>query len=88
MDFFFILDLIVKNKEEELNLIIVELRKSLASLQEKLSKEESEKLVRKSDENFGILHRYDTDLLIIFHVSSSFLDSPGCNGFSCKRERG
>jgi len=48
MDFFFILDLIVKNKEEELNLIIVELRKSLASLQEKLSKEESEKLVRKS----------------------------------------
>jgi kinesin family protein C1 len=38
----------LKNKEEELNLIIVELRKSLASLQEKLSKEESEKLVRKS----------------------------------------
>ncbi|KAI5605657.1 hypothetical protein POPTR_001G416300v4 [Populus trichocarpa] len=38
------MDLIVKNKEEELNLIIVELRKSLASLQEKLSKEESEKL--------------------------------------------
>ena len=55
--FFFILDLIVKNKVEELNLIIVELRKSLASLQEKLSKEESEKLVRRVDENFGILHR-------------------------------
>ena len=48
MDVFFILDLIMKNKEEELNLIIVELRKSLASLQDKLSKEESEKLVRKS----------------------------------------
>ncbi|KAB5521631.1 hypothetical protein DKX38_025950 [Salix brachista] len=38
------MDLIMKNKEEELNLIIVELRKSLASLQDKLSKEESEKL--------------------------------------------
>ncbi|CAK7338337.1 unnamed protein product [Dovyalis caffra] len=38
------MDLILKNKEEEMNLIIVELRKSLASLQEKLSKEESEKL--------------------------------------------
>ncbi|KAJ6724344.1 KINESIN-LIKE PROTEIN KLP-3 [Salix viminalis] len=38
------MDLILKNKEEELNLIIVELRKSLASLQEKLSKEKSEKL--------------------------------------------
>ncbi|KAJ6894470.1 kinesin-like protein KIN-14N [Populus alba x Populus x berolinensis] len=38
------MDLMLKNKEEELNLIIVELRKSLASLQEKLSKEESEKL--------------------------------------------
>ncbi|KAJ6293200.1 hypothetical protein OIU78_025228 [Salix suchowensis] len=38
------MDLILKNKEEELNLIIVELRKSLASLQEKISKEKSEKL--------------------------------------------
>ncbi|XP_050218100.1 kinesin-like protein KIN-14N isoform X2 [Mercurialis annua] len=35
---------ILKNKEEELNLIIVELRKSLASLEERVSKEESEKL--------------------------------------------
>ncbi|XP_038685654.1 kinesin-like protein KIN-14N [Tripterygium wilfordii] len=35
----------LKNKDEELNLIIAELRKSLASLQEKLSKEESDKLV-------------------------------------------
>ncbi|KAM7260631.1 hypothetical protein ACFE04_011304 [Oxalis oulophora] len=33
-----------KNKEEELNLIIVELRKSISSLEEKLTKEESEKL--------------------------------------------
>ncbi|XP_012070722.1 kinesin-like protein KIN-14N isoform X2 [Jatropha curcas] len=38
------MELMLKNKEEELNLIIVELRKSLASLQEKVSKEESEKL--------------------------------------------
>ena len=37
----------LKNKEEELNLIILELRKSLASLQEKLAKEESEKKVRR-----------------------------------------
>ncbi|XVF34094.1 hypothetical protein REPUB_Repub18cG0027700 [Reevesia pubescens] len=37
------MDVALKNKEEELNLIILELRKSLASLQEKLVKEESEK---------------------------------------------
>ncbi|CAI0437083.1 unnamed protein product [Linum tenue] len=37
-------ELVLKNKDEELNLIIVELRKSLASLQEKLSKEESERM--------------------------------------------
>ncbi|XP_038689246.1 kinesin-like protein KIN-14N [Tripterygium wilfordii] len=35
----------LKNKDEELNMIIAELRNSLASLQEKLSKEESDKLV-------------------------------------------
>ncbi|KAK8706089.1 hypothetical protein V6N13_049666 [Hibiscus sabdariffa] len=33
----------LNNKDEELNLIILELRKSLASLQDKLAKEESEK---------------------------------------------
>ncbi|KAJ8763663.1 hypothetical protein K2173_003135 [Erythroxylum novogranatense] len=38
------MELILRNKEEELNLIIVELRKSLASLEEKLSKEETERL--------------------------------------------
>ncbi|KAJ9182746.1 hypothetical protein P3X46_006704 [Hevea brasiliensis] len=38
------MEIMLKNKEEELNLIIVELRKSLSSLQEKVSKEESEKL--------------------------------------------
>ncbi|KAG8637066.1 kinesin-like protein KIN-14N isoform X2 [Manihot esculenta] len=38
------MELMLENKEEELNLIIVELRKSLSSLQEKVSKEESEKL--------------------------------------------
>ncbi|KAJ4726157.1 Kinesin-like protein [Melia azedarach] len=37
-------ELTLKNKEEELNLIIVELRRSFASLQDKLAKEESEKL--------------------------------------------
>ncbi|XWS09869.1 hypothetical protein CRYUN_Cryun39dG0026600 [Craigia yunnanensis] len=37
------MEVALKNKEEELNLIILELRKSLASLQEKLAKEESEK---------------------------------------------
>lgn len=35
----------LQNKEEELNLIILELRKNFASLQEKLAKEESEKSV-------------------------------------------
>lgn len=35
----------MKNKEEELNSIIMELRKNNASLQEKLVKEESDKLV-------------------------------------------
>lgn len=38
-------ELEMKNKEEELNVIIEELRKSIASLQDKLVKEESEKLV-------------------------------------------
>eukprot|EP00257_Ricinus_communis_P018365 XP_015577068.1 kinesin-like protein KIN-14N [Ricinus communis] len=38
------MELMLKNKEEELNLIIVELRRSLASVQEKVSKEEAEKL--------------------------------------------
>ncbi|KAH9803278.1 kinesin-like protein KIN-14N [Citrus sinensis] len=38
------MELALRNKEEELNLIIVELRKSFASLQEKLAKEESDKL--------------------------------------------
>ncbi|RVW86397.1 Kinesin-like protein KIN-14C [Vitis vinifera] len=37
-------ELEMKNKEEELNVIIEELRKSIASLQDKLVKEESEKL--------------------------------------------
>ncbi|XVF70519.1 hypothetical protein PTKIN_Ptkin11bG0168100 [Pterospermum kingtungense] len=37
------MELALKNKDEELNMIILELRKSLASLQEKLAKEESEK---------------------------------------------
>ncbi|WCJ31303.1 kinesin 3 [Euphorbia peplus] len=39
------MELMLRNKEEELNLIIVELRKSLSSLQEKASKEESERKV-------------------------------------------
>ncbi|KAJ0103338.1 hypothetical protein Patl1_04392 [Pistacia atlantica] len=38
------LELAKTNKEEELNLIIVELRKNFASLEEKLAKEESDKL--------------------------------------------
>lgn len=46
---YLIIELMLENKEEELNLIIVELRKSLSSLQEKVSKEESEKLVRNKE---------------------------------------
>ncbi|KAL6313978.1 hypothetical protein AAG906_011709 [Vitis piasezkii] len=38
------LEVLMKNKEEELNSIIMELRKNCASLHEKLTKEESEKL--------------------------------------------
>ena len=45
---YFLVEVALKNKEEELNLIILELRKSLASLQEKLAKEESEKKVRRA----------------------------------------
>ncbi|KAE8703195.1 Kinesin-1 [Hibiscus syriacus] len=37
------IEVALNNKDEELNLIILELRKSLASLQDKLAKEESEK---------------------------------------------
>ena len=40
----------MKAKEEELNSIIMELRKNYASLQEKFMKEESDKLVRRVDE--------------------------------------
>lgn len=35
-----------KNKEEELSSIIVELRKNLSSAQEKLSREQADKMVR------------------------------------------
>ena len=40
-----VIDLLLKNKEEELNSIIAELRKSYASLQEKFTKEELDKMV-------------------------------------------
>ena len=40
----------MKAKEEELNSIIMELRKNYASLQEKFMKEESDKLVRLVEE--------------------------------------
>lgn len=36
----------MKNKEEELSSIIMELRKNVSSLQEKFSQEESDKSVR------------------------------------------
>lgn len=49
------IELTLRNKEEELNLIIVELRKSFASLQEKLAKEESDKLVRGLDSEFNVV---------------------------------
>lgn len=39
----------MKNKEEELNSIIMELRKSYASLQDKFMKEELDKLVSTAD---------------------------------------
>lgn len=42
-----IIDLLLKNKEEELNSIIAELRKNYASLQEKFTKEELDKMVSK-----------------------------------------
>lgn len=49
------IELALRNKEEELNLIIVELRKSFASLQEKLAKEESDMLVRGLDSEFNVV---------------------------------
>lgn len=36
----------LRNKEEELNSVITELRRNYATVQEKLTKEETEKLVR------------------------------------------
>ncbi|XP_062175766.1 kinesin-like protein KIN-14C isoform X2 [Alnus glutinosa] len=41
----------MKNKEEELNSIIMELRKNYASLQEKFTKEEADKLEQRSLQN-------------------------------------
>lgn len=40
-----IVDLLLRNKEEELNSIIAELRKNYAALQEKFTKEELDKMV-------------------------------------------
>lgn len=45
MSMHFVTEVSSKNKEEELSSIIVELRKNLASAQEKLAKEQAEKLV-------------------------------------------
>lgn len=44
--YLFITEMLLKIKEEELNLIIIEMRKNCTSLQEKLIKEEAEKSVR------------------------------------------
>lgn len=38
----------LRNKEEELNSVITELRRNYATVQEKLTKEETEKLVRQT----------------------------------------
>lgn len=43
--FILIIGILFKNKEEELNSIIAELRKSFASVQEKFTKEELDKMV-------------------------------------------
>lgn len=46
--------MLLKIKEEELNLIITEMRKNCTSLEEKLIKEEAEKSVRKILKSFAI----------------------------------
>ncbi|KAF2285842.1 hypothetical protein GH714_008373 [Hevea brasiliensis] len=56
------MEIMLKNKEEELNLIIVELRKSLSSLQEKVSKEESEKLIIAVNDMYKLLQEYNSSL--------------------------
>lgn len=70
----FDVELMLKNKDEELNLIILELRKSLASLQEKLSKEESEKLVRE----LVLILEYVLvlELLFLIYLTSSMMFVP------------
>ena len=45
-----ILEVLMTAKEEELNSIVMELRKKCASLQEKFAKEETDKLVRLVEE--------------------------------------
>lgn len=54
-----IIDLLLTNKEEELNSIIAELRKNYASLQEKFTKEELDKMVSK--------------VVLIFNVAGWFM---------------
>jgi len=51
--YLFITEMLLKIKEEELNLIIIEMRKNCTSLQEKLIKEEAEKSVRKILKTFA-----------------------------------
>lgn len=51
--FIFVIEILLKLKEEELNSIIVEMRRNCTNLQEKLVKEESERQVRVIPKSVG-----------------------------------
>ena len=51
--FIFVIEILLKLKEEELNSIIVEMRRNCTNLQEKLVKEESERQVRMIPKSVG-----------------------------------
>lgn len=88
---YLIIELALKNKEEELNLIIVELRKSFTSVQEKLAKEESDKLVRWLILNLIWFVISFSCFLVNICSKKMFLTlwywQLGCNWFSCERGR-
>ena len=57
--------MLIKVKEEELNSIVMELRNNCASLQEKFTKEESDKLVCFMEDLFRFLKSWLTEFYFV-----------------------
>lgn len=72
----------LKNKEEELNMIIEELRKNFESVQVQLAREQTEKLV-----SSAVNSRLITCVYFIFAGFNSIFFALGGEWFSWKRER-